>query len=272
MRLTPPSAPLARVDLDQCNLRFSWTEAASVGSPVTQYEVYMRTESVNNFGNNNQWIVLPSCNINSTVTGFTNNFGGQGVYKYSCSFSRQQLAQYKIATTDYIQVQVRARNSVGFGAYSVQQANQARVSLPVGPAPITGFNAVKNGNSVTLQWNNSVVSDGVSYQVEADYGQGYKPIAQNSSQNGVTYQLPLNVAATRYNFRVTASSACGSQSALTSINVITRPNPPTLTITRQLCDAIFTWTQPTNTGGSNVPITRYTVSVSAGNNNQIGGN
>jgi hypothetical protein len=96
---------------------------ASVGSPVTQYEVYMRTQSVNNFGNNNQWIVLPSCNINSTVTGFTNNFGGQGVYKYSCSFSRQQLAQYNIASTDFIQVQVRARNSVGYGAYSVQQAN-----------------------------------------------------------------------------------------------------------------------------------------------------
>jgi hypothetical protein len=168
---------------------------------------------------------------------------------------------------------VRAVNNAGFGPYSTQDNNQARVSLPAGPASVNGFNAVKNGNSVTLNWNNSFNGAGETYQVEADFGTGYNNISngQGVTQNTLTYQLPISTNATRYNFRIQATNTCGvSTWALTSIDVCQAPGPMNLAVdTNTPCFVNFTWNAPI----AACPISSYKFDIATFNgNNQFNAN
>ena len=257
-----PDAPAAPTPVVwNAELRVSWSPPAANGSPITDYDVrYQACTATNNdtnvltcatnptWGNWTQWNANDdSTTTSATITGLTND-------------------------TAY-QVQVRAGNSIGDGAYSASRKATPAAQKPDTPdAPtLTRGNAslsatwtapIDNGSAISdydVQYRACTASD-KTCATSPSWGSWTNRPGETNGDTATTASITGLTNGTAYQVRVRAGNAKGDSGWSTAASEVpsTKPDVPAApTLAVGDVSLGVTWTAPASDGGS--PITDYDV-------------
>ena len=223
-----PSAPGAPTLVSgNTSLSASWTAPAANGSPITDYDVQYSSDSGATW---TEWNAADTgTNASANITGLTNG-------------------------TAY-QVQVRAANSLGDGAWSASATLKA--GLPAAPTPPT---LTPGDSSMTAAWTapsgNGAAVSGYDVRYSSDSGANWTSHAHTGT--GTSATIPSLTNGTSYQVQVRAKNTVGngpwSPSATMTVGAPAPPGAPTLTAGHQ--KLAVGWTAPAANGAA---VTDYDV-------------
>ena len=232
-----PSKPVVpTLAVGNAQLTVSWVAPANNGASISDYDVRYRA------GNSGSWT---DANYNGTGTGTTISSLANG--------------------TGY-QVQVRARNSVGWGGWS-DSASATPAAPATVPAKPTGFTATPGDGQVALAWTNPNDATITSWQVRRKTTGGYGSwtTIPSSSSTTISHTVSGLTNGTAYTFQVRARNLTGNGppsdgASATPAAVPSKPGAPSLTVGNAQLEV--SWVAPAANGAS---ISDYDVRYRAGN-------
>jgi titin len=238
-----PTAPIVSVQPSPTSLAVSWKAPTDNGGyPIFDYRIRYKEQGTAT------WIEASTSN-SSTLT-------------YSI-FGLKNYTLYEI--------QVQALNLKGFSPAGSPATNPFRTSA-VPPSIVQGLSAVpqNDGSSVILNWSLPVSNGGVvvlNYEVESRRS-GTATWISNGSTASLTKTVTSLAKYLNYDFRVRATNPSGSSDWVTATALTkgTAPSSPILQAVTNVTPNSFTinWNAPTDTGGFNLPLSEYKVSLTLG--------